>query len=156
MVKCSAQMIHCGIYDLNGVFKNWMTTIYAFNQLDDRRRLWTDLERVHSSQHGAWVLMGDFNNVIKAMDRIGGNLVTEAEIVDLRDVMEKVGLFEKDSLGDYYTWTNKHSVGTIYSRIDHVLGNMEWLMDNIDVNLTIFPCSVSDHNLLCLNGHMQR
>ncbi|XP_058782964.1 uncharacterized protein LOC131657602 [Vicia villosa] len=62
-------------------------------------------------------------------------------------------LYEKDNIGDYFTWTNKHIVGTICSRIDHVLGNIDWLQTNIDVSLDILPPSVSDHCLLCLNDH---
>ena len=40
LVKSTAQMIHCGVYDVNGDFKACMTVIYALNQLDNRRRLW--------------------------------------------------------------------------------------------------------------------
>lgn len=151
LVKCTSQMIHCGVYDVNGNFQNWMTAIYAMNQLDQRRKLWEDLEHIHNSQQGPWFLMGDFNNVTKSMDRVGGNLVTEREYVDLRNLMDHAGLFEKDSTGEYFTWTNKHSIGTIYSKIDHVLGNIDWLQDNTDVKLEILPPSISDHYLLCLS-----
>lgn len=151
LVKCTSQMIHCGVYDVNGNFQNWMTAIYAMNQLDQRRKLWEDLEHIHNSQQGPWFLMGDFNNVTKSMDRVGGNLVTEREYVDLRNLMDHAGLFEKDSTGEYFTWTNKHSIGTIYSKIDHVLGNIDWLQDNTDVKLEILPPSIFDHCLLCLS-----
>lgn len=114
LVKCTSQMIHYGVYDVNGNFQNWMTAIYAMNQLNQRRKLWEDLEHIHNSQQGPWFLMGDFNNVTKSMDRVGGNLVTEREYVDLRNLMDHAGLFEKDSTGEYFTWTNKHSIGTIY------------------------------------------
>ncbi|CAK8544062.1 unnamed protein product [Lathyrus sativus] len=145
-------MIHCGIHDVNGVFQTWMTTIYALNQLEQRRKLWEDLKQIHDSQQGPWFLMGDFNNLTKSMDRIGGNLVTEKEFEDLRSLMDHAGLFEKDITGDYFTWTNKHSIGTIYSKIDHVLGNIDWLQDNIDLKLEILPPSISDHCLLGLNA----
>ncbi|KAH1198694.1 LINE-1 reverse transcriptase [Glycine max] len=130
LVKCTSQMIHCGVYDVNGNFQNWMTAIYAMNQLDQRRKLWEDLEHIHNSQQGPWFLMGDFNNLTKSMDRVGGNLVTEREYVDLRNLMDHAGLFEKDSTGEYFTWTNKHS---------------------IDVKLEILPPSIFDHCLLCLS-----
>ncbi|CAK8570896.1 unnamed protein product [Lathyrus sativus] len=152
VIKCTSQMIHCGIHDVNGVFQTWMTTIYALNQLEQRRKLWEDLKQIHDSQQGPWFLMGDFNNVTKSMDRIGGNLVTEREFEDLRSLMDYAGLFEKDSTEDYFTWINKHSIGTIYSKIDHVLGNIDWLQGNIDLKLEILPPSISDHCLLGLNA----
>jgi hypothetical protein len=149
-------MVHCGVYDVHGDFKFWLTAIYALNQLDRRKILWQELIAVHSNQQGPWILLGDFNNVVKSMDRIGGSLVTEHEFADLRDMMYCTGLFEKDSIGDYYTWTNKHTVGTIYSRIDHVFGNLEWLQANSHMQLEILPPSVSDHSLLCLRDSEPR
>jgi hypothetical protein len=152
-VKSTSQMIHCGVYDVNGDFQTWMTAIYAHNQPAQRKILWKELDAVHRNQQGPWFLIGDFNNVIKSMDRIGGNLVTEHEFADLNDMMNTTGLFEKESIGDYYTWTNKHTVGTIYSRIDHVLGNLDWLQANLHRQLEILAPNVSDHSLLCLRTH---
>jgi exonuclease III len=143
-VKSTSQMIHCGVYDVNGDFQTWMTAIYAHNQPAQRKILWKELDAVHRNQQGPWFLIGDFNNVIKSMDRIGGNLVTEHEFADLNDMMNTTGLFEKESIWDYYTWTNKHTVGTIYSRIDHVLGNLDWLQANLHRQLEILaPMSLT-------------
>jgi exonuclease III len=103
LISSSAQMIHCGLYDIHGTFLSWFTAIYALNQLEQRRRLWNELDSIHTSQQGPWCLMGDFNNVLKAADRIGGNMVHESEYRDLASLMDKAGLSEMDSIGDYYT-----------------------------------------------------
>ncbi|PNX80017.1 hypothetical protein L195_g036011 [Trifolium pratense] len=118
-------MIHYGIYNINGTFLNWFIAIYALNQLEHRRKLWKALEDIHNTQQGPWCLMGYFNNVLNSADRVGGKLVHESEYTDLTLLMDKVGLSEMDSLGDYYTWSNKHVDVTIYSRIDRVLGNVD-------------------------------
>lgn len=75
--------------------------------------------------------------------------MTGAECIDLTTMMSMVGLFEKDSVDDYYKWSNKQTKGAIYCRI---LGNMDWLQDNIGYTLKILPPNVSDHALLCLSG----
>lgn len=90
--------------------------------------------------------------MIRSMDKVGGSLVIENEFADLQSLMNVAGLYENE-FGDYFTWTNKHNVGIIYSRIDHVLGNIDWLQENIDVSLDILAPSVSDHTLMCLNDH---
>jgi hypothetical protein len=69
--------------------------------------------------------MGDFNNVHKAADRIGGRLVHESEYSDLVSMMQQANLSEMDNIGDYFTWYNKHAAGAIYSRIDRILGNVD-------------------------------
>ncbi|XP_006598642.1 uncharacterized protein [Glycine max] len=119
--------------------------------LDRRKVLWKDLEAIHKHQQGPWCVIGDFNNVTKAQDRIGGKAVTESEYIDLLNMMETTGLAEMDTTGEFYTWTNKQVIGTIYSRIDRVLGNLDWFQDNLDTVLTVLPANVSDHSLLCVS-----
>ncbi|XP_058739150.1 uncharacterized protein LOC131611040 [Vicia villosa] len=144
----TSQMIHCGIYDVSGSFRFWMTAIYGLNQLEQRRILWKDLENLNIQ--GPWCLVGDFNNVLKGNDRIRGHLVTEAEVRDLQYLMDLKDLSEMDSYGDHYTWFNNHTVGPIYSRIDKVLANTAWFQTNMNTTLKILPPSVSDHSMLCL------
>ena len=36
-------------------------------------------------------------------------MVNEAKYIDLANMVEKVWLFEMDSVGDYYTWSNKQT-----------------------------------------------
>ena len=149
-VHSSSQLVHCGVYGLDGIFRYWLTAIYALNKLENRRSLWKDIVTLHSHQQGPWCLIGDYNNVTKAQDRIGGKMVTEAEYTDFSDMLEQTGLAKMDSQGDYFTWSNKHVEGTIYSRIDRVMANVSWFQNNLDVNLHIMPPNVSDHALLWL------
>ncbi|KAK2401902.1 hypothetical protein QL285_051463 [Trifolium repens] len=98
-------MIHCGVYDTRGNFLHWFTAIYAFNILEQRRKLWKDLEDLHNSQQGPWCLMRDFDNVLKASDRVGGKLVHESEYTDLTSMMNIAGLSDMDNMGGYFTWS---------------------------------------------------
>ncbi|XP_058765506.1 uncharacterized protein LOC131638998 [Vicia villosa] len=99
--------------------------------------------------------MGDFNNVLRVTDRVGGREVTASEYEDLVTMMDNLELFEKESQGDHFTWNNKQSNGMIYSRIDRVLGNIHWQQRNIDTTLYIMEPGVSDHSLLCLKDNIQ-
>lgn len=80
---CTEQLIHCGIFDMNGNFLYWFNVVYGLNHLDQRKRLWKDFKQIHQSQQGPWCLIGDFNNVLKIMDRMKGNMVHEKEYKDL-------------------------------------------------------------------------
>lgn len=138
-VRSTSQFIHCGVYDLAGTFKFWLTAIYAHNQLNERKKLWKDLEEIHDMQQGPWCAVGDYNNVAKSQDRVGGKLVTEAEYEDLQAMMDATGLSEMDSSGEFFTWTNKQADNPIYSRIDRILANIDWFQTHSDANLTILP-----------------
>lgn len=151
-IKITSQLVHCGMFDFVGNFMYWLTAIYAHNELEKRKTLWNDIEAIHRQQQGPWILLGDFNNVLQANDRIGGKIVTEMECLDLSRMMAAIGLFEKEGIGHYYTWSNKHTTGTIYSRIDRVLGNLAWFDDNANTMLQNLPAGVLDHAMLCLTG----
>ncbi|CAK8563337.1 unnamed protein product [Lathyrus sativus] len=81
--QSSSQYIHRGVYDSIGGLKYWLTVIYAHNQINKRRILWKEMEHLSANIQGPWCAVGDYNNVTKAQDRIGGNLVTEKEYEDL-------------------------------------------------------------------------
>lgn len=150
-VRSSCQLIHCSVHDVAGKFKFWLTTIYAHNQLDNRKKLWLELDDIYKNQQGPWCAVGDYNNVLNSMDKIGGQLVTEAEFKDLRAMMENIGLCEMDSSSEFFTWSNKQAFAPIYSRIDRILANVEWLQDHVGASLDILPAHISDHALLHLH-----
>lgn len=54
-----------------------------------------------------WVLMGDFNYVLKLEDRIRGNQVSIAEVVDFHSCVDNYNLLELPHQGSHYTWNDK-------------------------------------------------
>ncbi|CAK8531608.1 unnamed protein product [Lathyrus sativus] len=150
-IQSSSQFIHCGMYDNLGVFKHWLTVVYAHNQLNKRKILCKEIKYLYGNIQGPWCVIGDYNNVTKAQDMMGGNLVTEKEYEYLVKMMENTGLSEMDSIADYFTWSNKQEVGPIYSRINRVLGNTEWFLTNMETILKILPPNISNHALLYLD-----
>ncbi|XP_058772315.1 uncharacterized protein LOC131646218 [Vicia villosa] len=155
-VLSSDQHVHYGVYDKLGSLKYWLTAISAHNQLDNRKALWKDIVNLHQSIRGPWCAMCDFNNAVRAQGRIGGRMVVEAEYKGMQEMMLKSGLSEMDSVGNYNTWSNKHVTSIIYSRIDRVLGNVDWFNGSMDKVLKILPPSVSDHALLCVDGKVHK
>ncbi|XP_060210999.1 uncharacterized protein LOC132638023 [Lycium barbarum] len=88
--------------------------------------------------------MGDFNSILHAEDRIGGNQVTHAEIVDFQDCLDGCGLVEMPSNGCKYTWTDKQD-DRIFSKIDWVFVNGDWIDGIPDCRVKILPEGVSVH-----------
>lgn len=64
--------------------------------------------------------------------------------------MEIAGLYEMDSRGEHFTWSNNQSENPIYSMINRLIGNMDWLHQHMDYTLTVMPPNVSYRDLLCL------
>lgn len=97
-VDSSAQYIHYRVLDTQGTFQHWLTIIYAHNQLPLRKILWN---KIHNyDQKEPWIILGDFNNVMRMGDKIGGHPVQSYEYNDLEYMMSNIDLFEHDNLGN--------------------------------------------------------
>lgn len=91
----AAQYIHYGINYLN---KDFNSTIYGINTLEKRRTLWKEILKIDATIYGPWFLMGDFNNVLQAQDKTGGNPVHKNEYLYHVEMMEAISLYGKDNI----------------------------------------------------------
>lgn len=69
----------------------YFTVIYGLHS-GDRRSLWTELKEVGNMQQGPWLLMGDYNAILYADDRLNRNEVQEQETRDFKEFLEDMGL----------------------------------------------------------------
>ncbi|KAJ8419773.1 hypothetical protein Cgig2_002904 [Carnegiea gigantea] len=65
-----------------------------------------------------WCVMGDFNSVLHPGERTGGDEIQSAEITYFSQCLKDCDLYEINTTGVFFTWTNK----TVWSKIDRVLG----------------------------------
>lgn len=97
------------------------------------------------------MVIGDFNNVLTSADRIGGNLVQDCEFTDLEQMMLNAGLFEHETRGPHFTWSNNQLNGVIYSKIDRALCNRNWFLTYPNCDIEILNNHILDHNPLRVN-----
>ncbi|XP_010667185.1 uncharacterized protein LOC104884259 [Beta vulgaris subsp. vulgaris] len=64
--------------------------VYGLHTIADRRQLWVDLREMVDNADFPYLIIGDFNAVSQASDRINGTLVSEAETVDFSDFLMEV------------------------------------------------------------------
>jgi hypothetical protein len=123
-----------------------MSVIYAQNQLVNRKRLWLDIKNCARSVQGPWMVIGDFNNVLTVADRAGGTPIQPAEFYDLDCMMTEIGLYEHDTRGIHFTWSNRHTNGGIYSRIDRAICNKEWFLNFPNCEVEVLNPHIFDHS----------
>lgn len=90
------------------------------------------------------MLMGDFNVVRKASERLVGYDCRAALSFNQR--LRDIEMEELASKGPWFTWSNKRGgLGDNKSRLDRVLVNEEWLNTFKDAETVIFSPGISDH-----------
>ncbi|XP_074265906.1 uncharacterized protein LOC141588360 [Silene latifolia] len=94
----TAQVVHLSITCVQNDFNWHCSVVYGFNKNADRRGIWQSLLDIHSSIHGPWMVMGDFNNVLNMDERIGAP-VTVAEVKEFQDCVDSCGMYDLSSTG---------------------------------------------------------
>ncbi|XP_074267096.1 uncharacterized protein LOC141590399 [Silene latifolia] len=149
MVSCirkDLQVIHAQVTNLVTGFDWTCSLVYGCNADSDRVALWDSLIAMKANVHGPWLVMGDFNNVLYVNERIGSQ-VTDAEIKGFQNCVDVCGLYDMVSTGAYFTWNNKQEGDArVYSWIDRVLANDEWILNGPSGNVTFLPEGLYDHS----------
>ncbi|XP_074299615.1 uncharacterized protein LOC141630755 [Silene latifolia] len=139
VLEYNAQYVHMKVEYLVDRRSFWLTMVYAFNGIHDRDSLWDNLRRVASLVSGPWAIAGDFNCVLSALERVGGN-TPSGEIKPFRRCVADCGVVEIAVVGALYTWNNKQKPEErIYSRIDRFLVNKAWCDNFIDLYAHFLP-----------------
>ncbi|XP_074293343.1 uncharacterized protein LOC141620343 [Silene latifolia] len=123
-LEYNAQFIHMKVESLVSRTVFYLTMVYAFNGINDRAPLWGHLRRFAGTIFGPWAIAGDFNCVMAANERVGGN-VPSSEMEPFRDCVADCGVLDIAATGALYTWNNKQQPEEkIYSRFDRVLSKV--------------------------------
>jgi len=78
-------------------------------------------------------------------DRIRGNPITWADIVDFHTCIEECELIEFPYAESKYTWNDKGSNQRIFSKLDWIFINNQWLDSMPSCRVLYLPEGISDH-----------
>lgn len=120
------QLIH-GRVNILGSHSFLLTCVYAENEARLRTSLWSSLCDIAGSSYSPWIIMGDFNCPLTSKDKKGGNSIALNNSLEFKDCINHCGLIELPSTGLYYTWYNQQVDKPIFSKLDGVFCNVEWL-----------------------------
>ncbi|XP_074290754.1 uncharacterized protein LOC141617456 [Silene latifolia] len=147
-IKYDAQFIHVQVTNKFTHMQFYYTIIYAFNGVGERESLWLNLKNMARKINAPWAIGGggDFNCVLQANERLGGN-VTEAEAEPFYDCIQECGVMDISATSAFYTWNNKQPPETrVYSRLDRMVVNQEWLDQFPEYMANFLPKGHFDHN----------
>ena len=90
-----------------------------------------------------WLYVGDFNEITRAHEKLGGRLRSSKQMEDFRDVLDECGFQDLGFSGNKFTWCNGHGEGhTVWERLDKAMGMVEW-MDMFPASKVVHLESVS-------------
>lgn len=80
--------------------------VYAATTIVDRRSLWLSLAQICSNFSDPIFIVGDFNAILGAHEKSGGNLPRSTSCDEFQAMVDTCNLVQIDQKGSPFTWTN--------------------------------------------------
>ncbi|KAK1347352.1 hypothetical protein POM88_055042 [Heracleum sosnowskyi] len=122
------QVIHCLVKQKSSGEHFYCSFIYAANDHVPRRDLWHSLE-VFKNLVGdfPWVLLGDFNAMLKEEESAGGIIGHSPAISEFCGCISKIEVVDLHSTGMRFTWAGSPQGVGVVRKLDRVLINGAFL-----------------------------
>ncbi|XP_031255913.1 uncharacterized protein LOC116113894 [Pistacia vera] len=149
-LHCSLQEITCRVTHVSEGFSFGITFVYGSNDPGNRRNLWDflrDQSAVFDSEGLPWLVLGDFNAILGASDRVGGDPEWYGYMDDFGQCIHDAELIGVPFTGLRYTWHNgQQGDGFILRKLDWVFASLSWFLDRPSTVSEFRPRDVSDHS----------
>ena len=123
---------------MDGINVSWrLTGFYGEPNWDMKHLSWTNMRTLHNKSTGPWMIFGDFNEILVASEKEGGNIRPQQYMQNFRDCVDDCGLQEIMSIGDPFTWSR----GVIRERLDRALCNEKW------ANIFPYAAVIHEHHV---------
>lgn len=99
-----------------------MTYVYAYNIEKDRSLLSNHLELFNKTIKSPSIILGDFNSIVRASDKRGGNKIPIQKLEKISNFIYKTGLIEPLLKDNKFTWKSGE-YRNIHCKLDRVLLN---------------------------------
>lgn len=97
--------------------------------------------------HLPWICTGDFNEILRGHEKMGGAPWREAEMRAFRDVVDEFEFVDLGYVRHKFTWRGTRLGGVVLALLDRAFANTLWLELNLATHVQHFRAHSSDHNL---------
>ncbi|KAF8080643.1 hypothetical protein N665_0930s0001 [Sinapis alba] len=101
-----------------------------------------------SQVNEAWILMGDFNEILGNHEKIGGRERPAVLFQDFRNLVRNNNLLDVKSIGNRFSWVGKRGSHTIQCCLDRTMANGAWLTEFPASETEFLELGKSDHRPL--------
>ena len=143
LIDMSPQVVHCKATCKVSSISFCISFVYTYNSVVGRRPLWLSLKEFSSQCNRPWLLLGDFNCVLKAEEKHSVVPVSDYAIKDFEESCIELGLSDIHYSGCQFTWSNN----SVMSKLDRVMANSLWFVEGYFGHAHFIPAgSLSDHS----------
>ena len=106
--------------------KVFITFVYGDPVVEYREQVWERLMRISLQRSGAWLMVGDFNEITSNLEKKGGRKRPESSFLPFKNMISACGMIEFPHSGNIFSWAGRRRSGRVQCRLDRALGNEDW------------------------------
>ena len=106
--------------------KVFMTFVYGDPVVECREYVWERLTRMSTTRTGAWLMCGDFNEIVSNQEKRGGRKRPETSFLPFKLMLNICGMMEFPYKGNSMSWIGYKSSRKVQCRLDRAVGNEDW------------------------------
>ncbi|XP_048613516.1 uncharacterized protein LOC125587312 [Brassica napus] len=129
----------------------FLTCVYGEPIKGKRGDVWERITRIGTTRNGAWVMTGDFNELIDPSEKIGGAARSAEEGKDFRKMLHACGLWNIKHVGYQFSWAGTRNNENVQCRLDRIVANQAWLDMFPQASATYLQKVCSDHSPVMTN-----
>ena len=100
--------------------------IYGAPKMEDRPAFWNKFMELGKNRNDAWLVTGDFNDLLDNTEKLGGPLRWEGSFLAFRSFVSQMGLWDLPHAGNHLSWRGMRYQHFIQSRLDRAMSNCSW------------------------------
>lgn len=93
--------------------KMFMTFVYGDPVTECREYVWERLTRMSTTTTGAWLMCGDFNEIVSNHEKRGGQKRPETSFLPFKLMLNNCGMIEFPYKGNSMSWIGYRSSGKV-------------------------------------------
>ena len=129
----------------------FLSCIYGDPVRARRNLVWDRITSIGASRDEAWILVGDFNELLNANEKVGGPTREESTFWDFRNMVDNCRIKEIRSSGNWLSWTGWRDRIWVQCRLDRSFGNDEWYRIFPRAHMEYCDMRASDHRPILIS-----
>ena len=120
---------------------------YGAPETQHHMESWNLLRDLNNRFSIPWLCGGDFNELLKSHEKLGGCLRPYGQMQRFREALDECGLFDLGFVGNKFTWFKTHPGGGVtWERLDRAISTTAWynLFPTTKVKTLVYASS--DHS----------
>ena len=95
-----------------------------------------------------WICAGDFNEVAKEAEKLGGRTRPHGQMQAFRDIIDECGFMDLGFVGSKFTWHKHFDNYTVWERLDRAMATNDWFSKFSNTKIYHLDVTTSDHKPL--------